>query len=259
MMLRMFASGKGGSSLAPGARARLGLTASLLAGTLLLSACAGADGDGTAHAAVTTVATTTPPTTTTSTTTTTLPPTTTSTTTTTLPPTTTSTSTTTTTTTTTSTTTTTTTLPVQRSEPIAPPTDVNAKEPVIQLGRILIPKIGVDMQLYEGIRLSTLDLGPGHGPGTAMPGEVGNVVIGGHRTSKHRVFRHIDQLVAGDQIIFQDANGTQFTYLVNRVEVVNPTDVWIINPTDTPTATLFACHPPGSTRQRIVVFADLQA
>ncbi len=259
MMLRMFASGKGGSSLASGPRARLGLTASLLAGTLLLSACAGADGDGTAHAAVTTVATTTPPTTTTSTTTTTLPPTTTSTTTTTLPPTTTSTSTTTTTTTTTSTTTTTTTLPVQRSEPIAPPTDVNAKEPVIQLGRILIPKIGVDMQLYEGIRLSTLDLGPGHWPGTAMPGEVGNVVIGGHRTSKHRVFRHIDQLVAGDQIIFQDANGTQFTYLVNRVEVVNPTDVWIINPTDTPTATLFACHPPGSTRQRIVVFADLQA
>jgi sortase A len=130
---------------------------------------------------------------------------------------------------------------------------------VIEVGRILIPKIGVDMQLYEGIRMSTLDLGPGHWPGTAMPGEVGNVVIGGHRTSKHRVFRNIDQLAAGDQIVFQDANGTQFTYLVNRVEVVNPTDVWIINPTDTPTATLFACHPPGSTRQRIVVFADLQA
>jgi sortase A len=71
------------------------------------------------------------------------------------------------------------------------------------------------------------------------------------------VFRNIDDLVAGDQIVFQDATG-EYVYLVNRVEVVQPTDVWIINPTDTPTATLFACHPPGSTRQRIVVFADLQ-
>jgi sortase A len=129
---------------------------------------------------------------------------------------------------------------------------------VIALGRIMIPKLGVDMALYEGVRLSTLDLGPGHWPGTAMPGEVGNVVVGGHRTSKHRVFRNVDQLVAGDQIIFQDAAGAQYTYVVNRVEIVDPTDVWIINPTDTPTATLFACHPPGSTRQRIVVFADLQ-
>ena len=92
-----------------------------------------------------------------------------------------------------------------------------------------------------------------------MPGQPGNVVFGGHRTSKQHVFRHIDELVAGDQIIFQDPDGTQHVYIVNRVEIVNPTDVWIINPTDTPTATLFACHPPGSTRQRIVVFADLQA
>jgi len=254
-MVPMFARGKGGSSLACARRAFVAATASVLAGTLLLTSCAGTDDDGTAQAALTTtttVAPTTTSTTTTSTTsTTTLPPTTTSTTTTS------TTTSTTTTSTTTTTTTTTTTLPIQQTQPVAPPTD-NAKEPVIELGRIRIPKIGVDMPLYEGIRLSTLDLGPGHWPGTAMPGEVGNVVVGGHRTSKHRVFRHIDELVAGDQIIFDDANG-EHIYIVNRVEIVSPTDVWIINPTDTPTATLFACHPPGSTRQRIVVFADLQA
>jgi sortase A len=128
---------------------------------------------------------------------------------------------------------------------------------VIELGRLLIPKIGVDMALYEGIRMSTLDYGPGHWPGTAMPGEIGNVVVGGHRTSKHKVFRHVDQLVAGDEIIFSMPNG-DFTYIVNRVEIVEPSAVWIIDPTETPTATLFACHPPGSTRQRIVVFADLK-
>jgi sortase A len=255
MMVPMFARGKGGSSLSCARRAPVA-AASLLAATLLLTSCAGTDDDGTAHAATTTMATTVAPTTTTSTTTTTLPPTTSTSTTTTT--TSTSTTSTTTTTTTTSTTTTTTTPPPprQQTQPIAPPTD-NAKEPVIELGRLRIPKIGVDMALYEGIRLSTLDLGPGHWPGTAMPGEVGNVVVGGHRTSKHRVFRHIDELVAGDQIIFDDANG-EHIYIVNRVEIVSPTDVWIINPTDTPTATLFACHPPGSTRQRIVVFADLQ-
>ncbi|MAT07178.1 MAG: hypothetical protein CL424_19270 [Acidimicrobiaceae bacterium] len=110
--------------------------------------------------------------------------------------------------------------------------------------------------MYEGIRMTTLDYGPGHWPGSAMPGQAGNVVVGGHRTSKHRVFRNVDQLVPGDQIIFSDANGTH-VYAVNRVEIVEPSDVWIINPTPTPTATLFACHPPGSTAQRIVVFADL--
>jgi sortase A len=263
-MLPMFVRGKGGSRLACARRAPgagLLVLATPLLAALLLTSCAGTDDDGTAHAAATMAATTTVAPTTSTSTTTTLPPTT-STSTTTAPTTTsTTTSTTTTTTSTTSTTTpasTTTTTPArQATQPIAPPADTYASEPVIELGRIVIPKIGVDMALFEGIRMSTLDLGPGHWPGTAMPGELGNVVIGGHRTSKHRVFRNIDDLGAGDQLIFQGANGEQ-VYIVNRVEVVNPTDVWIINPTDTPTATLFACHPPGSTRQRIVVFADLQ-
>ena len=131
-----------------------------------------------------------------------------------------------------------------------------ASEPVIELGRITIPKIGVDMTMYEGIRMTTLDYGPGHWPGSAMPGQAGNVVVAGHRTSKHKVFRNVDQLEAGDEIVFHDANGTH-TYAVRHIEVVPPSAVWIVNPTPTPTATLFACHPPGSTRQRVVVFADL--
>ncbi len=143
-------------------------------------------------------------------------------------------------------------------EPIAPPADSYAEEPIIEVGSIAIPKIGVDMTMYEGIRLTTLDYGPGHWPGTAMPGQVGNVVVGGHRTSSHRVFRDIDQLVSGDEILFRDGAG-EYRYTVNRVEIVDPSAVWIVNPTETATATLFACHPPGSTKQRIVVFADLAA
>ena len=124
------------------------------------------------------------------------------------------------------------------------------------MGRLLIPKLGGDMTMYEGIRMPTLDRGPGHWPGTALPGQPGNVVVAGHRTSKHRVFRYVDQLAPGDEIIFEDANG-RHVYRVNRTEIVWPDAVWIVNPTPTPTATLFACHPPGSVRQRIVVFADL--
>lgn len=152
----------------------------------------------------------------------------------------------------------TTTLVVQApvAQPIAPPVDAYAQELVIEMGSIAIPKLDVDMTMYEGIRLTTLDYGPGHWPGSAMPGQTGNVVVGGHRTSSHRVFRDVDQLVAGDEIVFSDESGVH-TYLVDRVEIVEPTAVWIVDPTETATATLFACHPPGSTAQRIVVFADL--
>ena len=130
---------------------------------------------------------------------------------------------------------------------------------MIELGTIEIPKIGVSMTMYEGIRLSTLDLGPGHWPGTAMPGELGNVVVAGHRTSGHQVFRNIDALVEGDAILFTDADGSIHRYRVTSSRIVVPTEVWIVDQTPTPTATLFACHPPGSVRERYVVFAELVA
>lgn len=110
--------------------------------------------------------------------------------------------------------------------------------------------------MFEGIRLTTLDHGPGHWPGTALPGQTGNVVVAGHRVSKHQVFRHVDQLERGDDIVLTDADG-EHRYVVSQVQVVEPNAIWIVDQTPTATATLFACHPPGSTRQRIVVFADL--
>ena len=176
------------------------------------------------------------------------------TTTTTLAPTTTTTTTTTTstTTTTTSTTTTTTSLPLQQTQPIAPPRDARGSENNPLLGRISIPKIGLDSELHDGIRLTTLDRGPGHWPGTAMPGQVGNVVVAGHRTSHGAEFRHLDSLSPGDEVVFSTADGT-FSYQVTGTQIVTPDSMWIVDPTATPTATLFACHPLGSTAKRIVV------
>ncbi len=179
-----------------------------------------------------------------------------------LPGSTTSTTTTTSTTSTTTTSSTTTvapsTLPAQPTQPIPPPPDPRGFEEQIQLGGIEIPKLGVDAPLLEGIRLTTLDNGPGHWPGTAMPGEVGNVVVAAHRTSHGGPFRNIDQLVAGDMVVFTTDAG-EIPYRVTGTQIVNPDAIWIVDPTDTPTATLFACHPPGSVRQRIVVNLELAA
>lgn len=148
------------------------------------------------------------------------------------------------------------TLPEQITEPIAPPPDPRGFEDQVLLGGISIPKLGVDEPLLEGIRLTTLDNGPGHWPGTAMPGQVGNVVVAAHRTSHGAPFRDIDQLVPGDVVQFTTEAGV-IDYTVTGTQIVQPDAIWIVDPTDTPTATLFACHPPGSTRQRIVVNLEL--
>jgi len=142
-------------------------------------------------------------------------------------------------------------------QPVAPPPE-NAVDPTQLVGRIEIPKIGVDDNLFEGVALSTLDKGPGHWPGTAMPGQAGNVVVAGHRVSHSKPFRHIDDLVDGDQVKFT-VNGTVYTYVVTGHEIVDPTAIRIVAQTAEPTATLFACHPPGSVAERYVVHLALQA
>lgn len=124
------------------------------------------------------------------------------------------------------------------------------------IGRLEIPKLGINSGLLSGIDMPTLNRGPGHWPGTARPGQSGNVVVAGHRTSHGGIFRNINSLGAGDQIIFDTANG-RFTYVVTGVQIVNPDAMWIVGQGGGARATLFACHPPGSTRQRIVVFATL--
>ncbi|MTA14868.1 MAG: sortase [Actinobacteria bacterium] len=137
-----------------------------------------------------------------------------------------------------------------------PPPPPRADEPFVELGRLEIPRIGVDTTLLQGITLTTLDQGPGHWPGTALPGQIGNVVVAGHRTSHNKVFRHVDRLLPGDEVVFTTGDG-RFVYTVRETTIVTPDAMYIIDQTYAPTATLFACHPPGSTRERIVVHLDL--
>jgi len=144
--------------------------------------------------------------------------------------------------------------PAPETAPAPPPPAkaANAPAPIVQVGEIRIPKIGLVHKVYEGVTLTVINKGPGHWPGSAMPGQIGNAVFAGHRTTYSKPFNRINELVPGDQIIFATADGT-FTYTMSRFEIVKPTDVWIVDPTPDATVTLFACHPKGSAKQRYVV------
>lgn len=135
----------------------------------------------------------------------------------------------------------------------------------LQVGWIQIPKIGINYTAYRAgdeqsstAVTNALNKGPTFWGTTTKPGEVGNVVIGGHRVSHGAYFRNIDQLAPGDEIIVAGLDGVPHTYLVEKTEITGPNDTWIVNFREGATVTLFACHPPGSIRQRIVVFANLK-
>ena len=120
------------------------------------------------------------------------------------------------------------------------------------LGAISIPALGIADTMYEGVDLWVLDGGPGHWPGTVLPGQAGNCVIAGHRVSHSAPFRYLDTLRAGDEMRL-GALGLDHSYVVTNAFIVAPSDLSIVNATETNTATLFACHPPGSVAQRYVV------
>jgi sortase A len=132
------------------------------------------------------------------------------------------------------------------------PADPYAAVPVRQIGTIEIPRIGLVHPIFEGIWLTVIDHGPGHWPGTAMPGQRGNVVFAGHRVTHTHPFRRLDELRPGDHIVFHMPNGT-FTYAVTDTIIVLPTDSWVVNQHNAFDVTLIACHPPHSATERIVV------
>lgn len=159
----------------------------------------------------------------------------------------------------TTTTSTTVAAPTTTLRPVDPPVNAYADEPHVVIGTIEIPKLGLSVPLNQGISLKSIDRGPSHWPGTALPGQPnGNTVIAGHRVTHSKPFRHIDSLVPGDEIIFV-VDAVRSVYRVTGHEVVTPDRVDIVTQTAEPIATLFACHPPGSARYRYVIRASLVA
>lgn len=128
------------------------------------------------------------------------------------------------------------------------------------IGRISIPSIGIDWNIYEGIELSVLNRGPGHYPHSPKPCRAGNASIAGHRTTYGAPFNKLDVLKDGDLIHITTPEG-DCTYKYLRTEIVSPNNVSVVMPKDNNAnlLTLTACHPKGSAKQRIVITASLQS
>ena len=172
--------------------------------------------------------------------------------------------------------TTTTTSPTTTTVPSAPttsieegPADPAALPPPAKgdpLGRIVIPRIGVDFIFVEGVDLVYLQKGPGHFPTTPLPGQPGNAALAGHRTTWLAPFHRLDELQPGDPIDITTVQGT-FRYEVlpqagdapgappSGHRIVAPDALDILDDKGDDRLTLMACHPKYSAAQRIVVEA----
>jgi len=147
----------------------------------------------------------------------------------------------------------------QTAPPSAPPPE---GEPV---GIITIPRIDLQRVIVEGVNKADLKKGPGHYPGTPLPGQAGNSGIAGHRTTYGAPFNRIDELVPGDEINVTTPQG-EFTYVVipapGETEqawyVVAPSQVEVLADMGDNRITLTACHPEYSAKQRIIVHATLK-
>jgi sortase A len=124
------------------------------------------------------------------------------------------------------------------------------------IGRIEIPAIGLDTVFVEGTDTSTLQKGPGRYPETAFPGQGRTIGIPGHRTTYLAPFREINEVADGDEIVLEMPYGT-FTYTVEKHEIVEPSQVEIVDDVGYERLVLTACHPLYSAAQRWAVFAKL--
>lgn len=123
--------------------------------------------------------------------------------------------------------------------------------------RIQIPAINVDAPIVQGDGWEQLKKGVGQNVGSANPGQNGNVVLAAHNDVYGEIFRYLDKLVPGDQVIIYTQQ-RQYVYVVDRTSIVEPTAVEVMASTGSPTTTLISCYPYLVNKQRIVVFARLQ-
>lgn len=154
---------------------------------------------------------------------------------------------------------------------------ITALDPTISTGvgqdnRLIIPKLNVDVPVHFGISNDTDTINAAMEDGvaqfsipgaSAMPGEIGNLVISGHSAgdiysnNQYKfIFSGLERLGNGD-LIYIDYNGTRYTYSVVKMETVEPNNVAaLVYDTDKPMLTLVTCTPLGTSRYRLLVTAE---
>jgi sortase A len=126
------------------------------------------------------------------------------------------------------------------------------------LAVLSIPKIHLEVPLFEGTDDVTLDRGAGRIAGTAHPGQPGNLGVAGHRDG---FFRGLKDVTLGDEIKLALPEGDA-TYVVDQITIVTPQDVSILQPRAISSITLVTCFPfyfVGSAPERYIVSASLRA
>jgi sortase A len=124
------------------------------------------------------------------------------------------------------------------------------------IGRIVVPRLGIDMVLVNGTDTATLRKGPGRDARTYMPGEGELVYIAGHRTTYLAPFAHIDEMRPGDPITLHMPYGT-FRYRVTGHQIVSAHALWVLRTHHREVVALQACHPRFFATHRYIVWAKL--
>jgi sortase A len=125
-----------------------------------------------------------------------------------------------------------------------------------QAVRLQIPAIGVDHPIVQGDGWEQLKKGIGQHISSANPGEPGNLVLSAHNDIFGEIFRDLDKLSPGDEIIVFSLQ-RQYVYTVQDTLIVEPTRVDLLEPTTAPTITLISCYPYMVDNQRIIVLGEL--
>ena len=133
-----------------------------------------------------------------------------------------------------------------------PPSQALAVNAVV--GRLTIPRLRLTAMVRQGVEEDTLRVALGHIPGTAMPGQIGNVGIAGHRDTLFRALRRVRR---NDLILFETLSG-RYAYRVQSTEIVGPRNVSVLDAKASPELTLVTCYPfyyVGSAPERFIVKA----
>lgn len=132
---------------------------------------------------------------------------------------------------------------------------------------VSIPAINLDEAVVR-VETNDFDENLAHLPGSAIPGERGNVFITGHsslpqlfKTDNYKaIFSYLPKVKKGDEILIH-AGGNNYTYVVKNLKIVDPSQTWVINPPDNSGRylSLMTCVPPGLYLKRLIVLAELKS
>lgn len=146
----------------------------------------------------------------------------------------------------------------QTSAPAQTEGQERAADAIAPIAVLSIPKIDLTVAVGEGVDDHTLKYAVGHFTQTALPGETGNFCLIGHRNYTFgQFFNRLDELAAGDRVSVE-RDGETYTYVITESFVVEPSDTWVLDPSDAAEITLITCTPIRVATHRLIVKGVLE-